>query len=111
MSQPSVIGSGQSHTVTLAPGSQTAAHRQPRPAAPTQEVPAPRAATSSPPQATQPRIASPAASAQARALEPAAPEPDSILSSHILQRINSLKERNDLVRAEMDAQADPRRTP
>lgn len=99
MAQPPIIGSGQPHTVSLAPGSNTATHKQARPVAPAQEVPSVQFKPGIGPAPSKPKAARPAPVAQIQA--PASPEPDSTLSPHILQRINALQERNESVRAEL----------
>ncbi len=101
MTQPPVIASGQAHTVTLAPGSQTASHRQPRVSAPLQEAPAlkyPASIRPESPPSRPPRAKAAAAAPTAQAPAEQAP----MLGPHILQRISSLRERNGGVRAELD---------
>lgn len=118
MTQPPIIGSGQPHTVTLAPGSNTATHKQPRVAAPTPQAPRPQFRPASRPEVAKPNTARPAPPTEVPAPASPEPEPESILSPHILQRISGLQERNESVRAELDRlpaslglDTDPRRTP
>lgn len=105
MTQPSIIGSSQPHTVTLAPGSQTATHKQPRVSTPTPPAPPAQFVTGTRAAAAAPKVATKAA-ADARPLTPPepSPEPDpaSMLGPDILMRISRLQEHNDNVRAELD---------
>ncbi len=104
---PPVIGSGQPHTVSLAPGSQVASHRQPRVQAPAQEAPPPQSTRAPRAEAAAPRTAGPARSAPTLTPAPVEPKAGAVLGQDILLRITRLQEINDSVRAELDRQAGP----